>query len=230
MERSTALAEMRKHARAQLRIPTRIRWRGPLGMRLEVTQTIDVSREGLLIHRDQPCDVSARVWVAFPFDPAANSAAQPETPARIVRTEEDPSGGYRVGVRLLRPPRWTPRPADQERRSSPRIPFALPIFVRLAGTPWPEESMTQDLSRSGVRFETSHIYAAGEMVLAKIHWGEWAKAGEIPGRVVRVEAIDEVPGPPPLANPKTDTNAAFTAVAVQWTDEGKIPGAKKAKS
>jgi hypothetical protein len=230
MERSTALAEMRKHSRAQLQLLARIRWHGPLGMRLEVTHTVDVSRDGLLIHRNQPCDVPTRVWVAFPFDPAANFAAQPETPARIVRAEEDPAGGYRIGVRLLRPPRWTPRPADQERRRSPRMPFALPIFVRPAGTPWPEESMTQDLSRSGVRFETSHIYAAGEMVLAKITWGEWAKAGEIPGRVVRVEAMDDVPGPAPLANPEAGTSAIFTSVAVQWTDEGKFPGAKKAKS
>jgi hypothetical protein len=230
MERSPALAEMRNHSRAQLELPVRIRWHGPLGMRLEVTHTEDVSREGLLIHRNQSCDVPARVWVAFPFDPAANSAVQPETPARIVRAEEDPSGGYRIGVRLLRPPRWSPRIADQERRSSPRIPFALPIFVRPAGTPWPEESMTQDLSRSGVRFETSHIYAAGEMVLAQIPWGEWAKAGELPGRVVRVETMDGAADRALLASQKTGTNAIFSSVAVEWTNEGKAPGAKRAKS
>lgn len=230
MEKSATLAEMRKHPRAQLQLPARIRWHGPLGMRLEMTQTIDVSREGLLIHRSQSCSVPMRVWVAFPFDPAAAFAAQPETPARIVRVEGDPAGGYRIGVRLQPRLRGAPRPADRERRSSPRIPFALPIFVRPAGTPWPEESMTQDISRTGVRFETSHIYAAGEMVLAKIPWGEWTKAGELPGRVVRVEAMEDVPGPAPLADPETGASAIFTAVAVQWTDEGKAAGAKKAKS
>lgn len=222
-------AEMRKHARAKLRLPARIRWHGPLGMRLEVTQTIDVSRGGLLIHRNQPCGVPARFWVAFPFDPTEAYATQPETPARVVRVEEVPTGGYRVGVRLLQPKRETPRPADRERRGTPRMPFALPIFVRPAGTPWPEESMTQDISGTGARFETSHIYAAGELVLAKIPWGEWSKAGEIPGRVVRVEAMDDVPGPAPQADPETDASAIFTAVAVQWTAEVKAAGTRKEK-
>jgi PilZ domain len=230
MEKFTMLVEMRKHLRAKVQLPARIRWHRPLGMRLEVTHTVDVSREGLLIHRSQSCDVPARVWVAFPFAPAAALSAQPETPARIVRVEEDPAGGYRIGVRLQPPPRGTPRPADRERRCSPRVPFALPLFVRPSGTPWPEESMTQDISRTGARFETSHIYAAGDMVLAKIPWGEWTKAGEIPGRVVRVEGMEDVPGPASLAHPEMGASAIFTSVAVQWIDEGKTTGAKKAKS
>lgn len=230
MPRPSTSAEMRKHSRVRLRLPARIRWHGPLGMRLEATQTIDVSREGLLIHRSQTCEVPARVWVAFPFDPAAGAAAQPETRARIVRVEQDPAGGSRVALRLQPPPRAIQRPADRERRSTPRIPFALPIFVRPAGAPWPEESMTQNISRSGVRFETSHIYAAGETVLATVPWGEWSRAGEISGRVVRVESMEDAPGPAPLANPETGASAIHTAVAVQWTQEGKTARATTGKS
>jgi hypothetical protein len=89
--------------------------------------------------------------------------------------------------------------------------------------------MTQDISSTGARFETSHIYAAGEVVIAKIPWGEWSRAGEIPGRVVRVEAMDDVPGPAPQADPKTGASAIFTAVAVQWTAEGKTAGTGKEK-
>lgn len=198
-------------------------------MRLELTQTINVSRGGLLIRRSQPCDVAARVWVAFPFEPDAAFTAQPETPARIVRVEEERSGGYRIGLRLLQPRRETRRPADRERRSAPRIPFALPIFVRPARTPFPEESMTQDISRTGARFETSHIYATGERVLAKIPWGEWLKAGEIPGRVVRVEATEDRRGSSPGASPDAQASAIFSAVAVQWTAMGRTAGTRKAK-
>ena len=59
----------RKHPRAQLKLPARIRWHGPIGMRLETTQTVDVSRDGMLFHRNEPCDrMALSVWVAFPFE------------------------------------------------------------------------------------------------------------------------------------------------------------------
>ncbi len=196
-------------------------------MRLEVTETIDVSREGVLLHRDEDSLVlRSRVWIAFPFDADADLGAQPETPARIVRAEPEPGGGYRVGLQLQSPQRDSPPPGQRERRGTPRIPFSLPIFVRPAETPWPEESMTRDFSRSGMRFETSHIYATGEAILAKIPWGEWAKSGEISGRVVRVEPIDPQPGW--AAGNRHGASAVFTCVAVQWSnwDANSKPAAK----
>lgn len=221
MSEAATFTELRKHPRAQLKLPVRIRWQGPLGMRLETAQTVDVSREGMLFHRNEPCDRRARVWVAFPFDPAAGAAAQPETPARITRVEPDATGGYWVALRFESIVR-TPKPPDgRERRSSERIPFALPIFVRIAGTPWPEEFMTQDISEHGVRFETSNIYAAGDEVLAKIPWGEWSKTGEIAGRVVRVAAMEDAPGPAPAADPEAGKSAMITSVAVEWLRPGK---------
>lgn len=210
-------ATARKHPRAPLKLPARIRWQGPLGMRLEALQTIDVSRDGLLFHRAEFCDRMSRVWVAFPYDPTTGGAIQPETPARVVRVEPDAAGGYWVALHFESPARAEKRSLDQERRSSERIPFALPLFVRPEGTPWPEEFMTQDVSRHGVRFETSHIFAAGDRVLAKIPWGEWSKSGEILGRVVRVKAMEDVPGSPaPAANPETGKSAIITSVAVEW--------------
>ena len=216
MSEPATFVDLRKHPRAQLQLPARIRWQGPLGMRLEVTQTVDVSRDGMLFRRNEPCERLARVWVAFPFDPASGGSTQPETPARIVRVERDASGGYWVALRFESAARTGKLPADRERRNSERIPFALPIFVRPAGTPWPEEFMTQDISQHGTRFETSHIYAPGDKVLAKIPWGEWSKTGEIAGRVVRVEAMEDTPGPAPVANPDAGNGAMITSVAVEW--------------
>lgn len=216
MSRLATFTEIRRHPRARLQLPVRIRWRGPFGMRLEVTQTFDVSREGLLVHRVEQCELHARVWVAFPFDSTAAVAAQPETPARVVRVERVAKGSYRVALHLEPPPRNALRPPAQERRSSPRIPFALPIFVRAAGTPWPEESMTQDISRGGARFLTARIFAQGDPLLATLSWGEWARAGEIPARVVRVVPQPDSPGIAPLADPKNGLSALFTSVAVHW--------------
>jgi PilZ domain len=185
-------------------------------MRLEVTETIDVSREGLLIRREEPCNPLARVWVAYPFDASA-AATQPETPARIARVQGGAKGGFYVGLQFQLPPRDSPRSANDERRRSARFSFALPMFIRPSDSFWPEESMTQNISNSGALFESARAYRAGETVLAKIPWGEWAKAGEISGRVVRVDspaesANDTTGGAAPRAGP----NPTLTSVAVEW--------------
>jgi hypothetical protein len=185
-------------------------------MRLEIAQTIDVSRDGLLIHRTESCLVLSRVWVTYPYYPSASTSPQPETPARVTRVEATPEG-FRVGLHLELAPKASPRSAIQERRSCARVPFALPIFVRPLGTPWPEECMTQDISRSGARFESSHIYTPGDRILAKISWGEWMKAGEITGRVARVEPTGMHSGPAPVADPTDGESAILTRVAVKWT-------------
>jgi PilZ domain len=211
--------EQRKHPRAQLELPVRIRWQGPLGMRVEVTGTVDVARQGLLVRRLTACEAPARVWVAFPYDATLGGPHQPETPARIVRVQPELDGTYRVALQLEPPHRESPRQVEQERRASRRIRFALPIFVRAVGTPFPEESMTRDISQNGARFETSHIYAVGDAVLAIISWNEWSKAGELAGRVVRVESMEDPPGPAPVADPKNGTSAIFTTVAVEWTSQ-----------
>jgi hypothetical protein len=221
MTRLAPYVEIRRHPRAQLQLPVRVRWRGPIGMRLEVTQTIDVSREGLFVQRAEPCELQTRVWVAFPFDSSVSMTGQPETPARIARVEKAARGGYHVALHLELAPRVAPRPPKNERRSSPRIPFALPIFVRAAGAPWPEESMTQDISRSGARFLTARIFSKGDALLATLSWGEWERAGEVPARVVRVMPQENPVEPAPLADPVNELSALFTSVAVHWDKPAK---------
>ncbi len=190
-------------------------------MRLEATRTIDVSREGLLVQRAEHCDVNSRVWVVYPFNSSTARSAQPETPAQIVRVEKGSAGGYRVALRLEVPRRSAARAPGQERRASSRAPFALPIFVRDVGTPWPEESMTQDISRTGARFVTARIFAQGEALLATISWAEWTREGEIPARVVRVESMEDSPGAAPLADPSKGLSAILTSIAVRWDRPAK---------
>lgn len=216
MSRLETYIELRGHPRAQLQLPVRIRWRGPFGMRLETCKTIDVAREGLHVERAEPCELNGRVWVAFPFDPAEPATAQPETPARTVRVERASNGKYRVALRLESPARNVPRSPAAERRASLRMPFAVPIFVRVPGNPWPEESMTKDISRGGARFETARILVPGDPLLLRLPWGEWAKAGEIPARVMRVEAPEQLPGVSPAVDPANGRSAVLSCVAVRW--------------
>jgi hypothetical protein len=231
MHGAQALVEQRKHPRAHLRLPARLRWQGPLGMQLELTETIDVARDGVLVLRGQDSLAAmSRLWIVFPFDVDDSAPVQPETPARIVRVDEKPGSGSRVALRLEQPRRQSRMVFQRERRATPRVACSLPIFVRAAGTPFPEESMTRDFSRSGVRFETSHVYTAGEDVLAKVPWGEWAKAGEIAGRVLRVDALDwQTAGLPGVCS---GASAVFTCVAVQWIKQevSRMHAARAARS
>jgi hypothetical protein len=216
MQPARALADQRKHPRAPLRLRARVRWQGPLGMRMEVTGTIDVSREGVLLRSREDSDAAmSRAWIVFPYDSAEIDSIEPETAARVVRVERVGDGTYRVGLQLEAPHRATAFPVVTERRRSPRVALCLPIFVRSDGAPWPEETMTRDFSRMGVKFETSRVFRIGDSVRARIPWGEWAEAGEICGRVARVETGDRelLPAAHPAGG-----SAVFSVVAVEWIE------------
>lgn len=183
-------------------------------MCFEVAETIDVSREGVLLAcREIPLATASRVWIVFPFEASAIAQMEPETPARVVRVQREPGGGCRVGLKLQahRTRRSAPQP---ERRKYSRSQVCLPVFVRSPNMPWPEEAMTLDFSRRGLRFETSQIYTAGENVRAKILWGEWEDAGEISGRVLRVEPGEREPA----ANGAIYAAPNFSSVTIEWID------------
>ena len=81
--------------------------------------------------------------------------------------------------------------------------------------------MTEDVSRSGARFLTARIFAQSDPLLATLSWGEWARAGEIPARVVRVASHTDPHGIAPLADPENGLSAVFTSVAVHWEKPAK---------
>jgi PilZ domain len=187
-------------------------------MELEITETLNVSREGVLVRcRKISVAPGSRAWIVFPYDAAAMGAFEPETPAQVVRLERDASGEFRAGLRLELHRKNGRFPASRERRAVPRVSVCLPIFMRAEGMPWPEEAMTRDFSWGGVRFETPHVYSVGETVHARIPWGEWAGMGEVLGRVVRVEA-DADPAAP--ADKVCTAGAPLNWVAVQLAQHG----------
>lgn len=171
--------DRRRYARAHLHLPLRIRWRGPLGLLTEVNEAIEVSRDGVLLHRAETWAEQTRLWVTMPFDRSDSVGVQPEIPAHVVRATPLPGGGRLVALHLELPPRRSAA-KHLERRANPRLPFALPISVRRMGAYWPEATMSIDLSQRGVRFEAARFYACGDTVRVHIPCGAWAEEGEIP--------------------------------------------------
>jgi hypothetical protein len=79
--------ESREHRRVRMRLPVRLRWTTPFGQKIELGETIDVSRSGLLVSTKEPHTSGVRLWVTFPYDSSPGDG-QPEMSARIVRCGE----------------------------------------------------------------------------------------------------------------------------------------------
>ena len=183
---SSLVDEQRRSARVPLNLPIRVRWQAPLRHTIEISQTLDVSRTGLLFYRQETCSLETRVWVTYPYS-AEDSAAQPEIPARVVRVKSTPTGGHLVALHLEPQRRSVASVGKFNRRGGERSPVALPLRVRPAGAPWPEESMTVDVSEGGVLFRSARLYALGDCVRVTMAQGGWGTNAECDARVVRIE-------------------------------------------
>jgi hypothetical protein len=64
-----------------------LRWTTPLGQKVELCETIDVSRGGLLLSTKESHATGVPLWVTFPYD-ASLPDGQPEVLARVVRCGE----------------------------------------------------------------------------------------------------------------------------------------------
>ena len=79
--------DSRQHGRVRLRLPARLRWTTPFGQKIELVNTIDVSRSGLLVSIKEPHAPGVTLAVTFPYD-ASLADGQPEVLARVVRCGE----------------------------------------------------------------------------------------------------------------------------------------------
>ena len=79
--------QTREHHRVRIRLPARLRWATPFGQKIELTETLDVSRGGLLLTTKELHSAGASLWVTFPYD-ASLPDGQPEVLARVVRSGE----------------------------------------------------------------------------------------------------------------------------------------------
>jgi len=77
----------RQHRRVRMGLPVRLRWSTPFGQRIELANTIDVSRGGLLVSTKESHTPGVTLWVTFPYD-ASLADGQPEILARVARCDE----------------------------------------------------------------------------------------------------------------------------------------------
>jgi PilZ domain len=182
--------ERREHHRAQLRLPVRLRWSTPFGQKIEVCETLDVSRGGLRVPCGETHAPGVPLWVTFPYDVSLGDG-QPEMLAKVVRASRSDAaeavnaqhnGSKTAMTVVVAGENSVERPSvalhfeltarahgngnghahEPERRSHPRRRLAVPIRVRAGNVPWFEEAMTLDVSADGVRFLSNREYQSGE--------------------------------------------------------------------
>ena len=202
------VVEQRKYSRVRLNLPVRLRWRTPFGLRTELGETLELSRGGLLIKRDEAFKTGTSLWLTVPFDPDMR-LSQPEIPARVVRVNSRPFGGYLVALAFeIFPPRPTSLPGRRDRRKSVRTRLALPIRVQLEGFPWAEETMTVDVSGGGALFGSSCVYQVGDSARVELEHIPWPGRKNREMLVAKVVRVVEMP------------NTSEQLVAIQLQSEG----------
>jgi hypothetical protein len=185
-------SDQRVRNRVRLDLPARIRQISPPRNLSEEVRTLDVSRNGLLFRTREPYDLRSVVWIVMPYNAKA-LAQDPEFPATVVRVERKPDGLAEVAVhfhsghadqfRTAPPPPMEVLRNKEDRRQRSRVRMALPIRVRNENSA--EESVTMDVSRTGVLFQTMKPYPVGQTVWVMMPYQAGAQGGEVPARVVR---------------------------------------------
>jgi hypothetical protein len=107
--------------------------------------------------------------------------------ARVVRVKHTPSGGHLVALHLETHRSHDGCPFPFERRKSPSVPLGLHVRVRPADTIWPEETMTLEVSKGGLTFESMRLCQPGDSVRVQLPNGQWTRSGESPALIVHVE-------------------------------------------
>jgi hypothetical protein len=187
----------RAYRRVRMRLPARLRWTSPFGQKIELAETMDVSRGGLLLSSRELHAPGVPFWVTFPYD-ASLREGQPEVLARVVRCAELSATPpqFSLAIQFESQARSASNGngarRDPERRGSPRRTLAVPIRVRPENVPWFEEAMSLDFSPLGMRFRSQREYAKGELLriaLEDASSASWPDPGEFRAKVVRVAAV-----------------------------------------
>lgn len=203
--------ERRRRPRVLLELPVRIRWLGPFGLETEITQTENVSRDGLLISSFNPRQPGSQLWATFPYD-AAVAFTESETPGTVAWCAAESANKNMIAISFHQnDPVWqknlpkagAPLEASKshDRRSQSRIPLAYLIRVsRITPTrqdqqalldqpSQPEDTMTVNVSPVGMAFCTLRIYSPNERLTITTPAARNLSEGKRYARVVRVAPV-----------------------------------------
>lgn len=202
--------ERRRRPRVLLELPVRVRWLGPFGLETEITQTENVSRDGLLISSFTARQPGSQLWATFPYD-AAVAFTESETPGTVARCVPESANKNMIAISFHQndPISQTSTPKSDspgfakspDRRGHTRIPLAYLIRVsRIAPTRQdpqaaseppqrPEETMTVNVSPVGMAFCTLHIYLPNERLTIAVSATRNLSDGKRYARVVRVTPV-----------------------------------------
>ena len=161
--------------RVQMDMPVRIRQLPPPRETVEIKTTLDVSRNGLLFRTRDTYELNSIIWVTMPYTASAEVKG-PEFPATVVRIIKQPDGDIEVGLQFHSSyaDRWNhsvySRPGkpvtNSEKREKSRVRMTLPVRVRSGMIL--DESVTLDVSRTGVLFASMQPYSIGQKVFVVI--------------------------------------------------------------
>jgi hypothetical protein len=187
-------------------MPVRVRQLPPPRETTEIKTTLDVSRNGILFRTRQTYELNSLIWVTMPY--TANAQVKdPEFPATVVRVIKQQDGDTEVGVQFhsAHADRWhhsiyaqsAPKPiTSTEKREKNRVRMTLPVRVRSGMLL--DESVTLDVSKTGILFVSSQGYTIGQKVFVVVPFQpEGLISGtqvEEPGEVVRFVERDGVRG------------------------------------
>src|SRR5229473_1973241 len=188
----------RQHRRVRMGLPVRLRWSTPFGQKIELANTIDVSRSGLLVSTKESHTSGVTLWVTFPYD-ASLSDGQPEILARVARCKEVleviRSTNAREKVQ-------TESASEQERSAKldqlvralglSDAPATFAVAFHLKRIPWFEEAMTIDISAKGMRFRSHREYELGDHLKIAFEASAsapWHGAGEFRSKVIRIAPV-----------------------------------------
>ena len=189
--------DLRTRQRIRIELLARIRQISGSRSNSEITRTLDVSRNGLLFRTRESYDAAKPVWVTMPF--VENALAQDlEFPASVVRMLPQRDGSHEIALQFhsAHADRFRssyqaepPPPSHTVQKRRPRVKMTLPIRVRAQKAA--EESVTLDVSRTGVLFRTERTYSAGDPVMVCMPYQPAGRLEEVAAIVVRtVERAD----------------------------------------
>jgi PilZ domain-containing protein len=185
-------SEGRERSRVRTELAIRVRQIGPPRESMEITTTLDVSRNGVLFRTRQPYELHSTVWVIVPYEPKS-MGGDVEFPATVVRIDNAADGSAEVAVRFHRA-RSDPTPVSVRDRSVMQLPSErrakdrskLILSIRVRGEDGSEVTETVDISRTGALFRATRSYTVGQKVWVAVPFKQGENPEEIDSRVVRI--------------------------------------------